>query len=348
MAQGGQPPAHPPPVSQEEQHASTVINLLRPQFKDGVEGDTAVARLAAIRERMRTGGLIVEREKALLACDERSEQLGERKDKKVHLHYCYLCDQFVTGAWQAHRGRAHVGQAVAMMWAAMNKLPGKKIPKAVLEAKAAAEPETDSSESDDEEVGGVAAGARGGAAASCLWQESLDPNGIRIDLDRNVAELYEAAFQAGKDGAEYAATGDGEWRSIDFAEEYDTGAMIQRAGNRHDPGSDVRISYVYRDSTATAPTAATVQPTGIVYGSKLPAGVTYFKEHHDHSREMASTASQNEHHDHSREMASTAGQNGAQLKRRAVADVGPAIAKAPYGRSHSRSRDRGASESTVE
>ena len=65
MAQGGEPPADPPPVSQEEQAASTVINLLRPPFKVGVEGDTAVARLAAIRERMRTGGSVLERENAL-------------------------------------------------------------------------------------------------------------------------------------------------------------------------------------------------------------------------------------------------------------------------------------------
>ena len=161
MAQGGQPPAYPPPGSEDEQAASKVIGLLRPQFKDGVEGDTAVARLAAIRERMRTGGSVLKRENALGACRERSEQLGERKDKKAHVHYCYLCDQFVAGDWQAHRGRAHVCQALAMLWVAMNKLPGKKIPLEVLEAKAAAEPDTESSESDDEQVGGVAAGARG-------------------------------------------------------------------------------------------------------------------------------------------------------------------------------------------
>eukprot|EP01044_Picomonas_judraskeda_P032541 COSAG03_NODE_12623_length_538_cov_1.710706_1_plen_69_part_10 len=69
---------------------------MRPQFKDGVEEVTAVARLAAIRARMRTGGSVLERENALGACRECSENLGERKKgKKVHVHYCYLCDQFV-------------------------------------------------------------------------------------------------------------------------------------------------------------------------------------------------------------------------------------------------------------
>ena len=117
--------------------------------------------------------------------------MSRKEVEKRFVHFCYVCDKFVIGRWQTHKTRAHVAQLTKMMcWAAVGQLDDQAL-QVVMNVKAAAEPQTESDASSDEEVGGVAVGARGkrslaaasvdGAAASGDRKRAAGGTHTRLD-----------------------------------------------------------------------------------------------------------------------------------------------------------------------
>ena len=172
-----QPPVPPPAaaaqpaLSAAAEHAKLVVECLRPELKEGaavVESSTPQVQLEAIKLHMlRPGGPLMDRGDALRGRHEASEQLGVNSNKrkgvshddavKGYVHYCYICQMFCVGKWQTHARGTHIGKMKNMLWAAISSIAEDKM----FLIAAAADAPVLSSDSSDEEVGGVAAGARG-------------------------------------------------------------------------------------------------------------------------------------------------------------------------------------------